>query len=156
MKLRDPRESISWKDIADELFGSTVCKVFRTSVDDSYEVNLTDSFLLWSDKIKYKIEQEDIQICGPLLISKHINESLINVHELHSKKFVVIHTFNTPKFNDKLSIISESLDTEKHFEHLNLESEKSGWSNETDLLLSELKSTLSTRGYRVQGVRPIY
>ena len=156
LELRDPRESISWDELAENLFGQTVCKVFRNSFNDSYDVNLTGAFLLWSDEVQYKIEQEDIQVCGSLLMSKNIQDSLINIHELHSKKFLVIHTLYSNKFNEKLSMISPHLDTESLFQFLVSESEKSGWNIEKDSLISELKSTLTSRGYRVQGVRPIY
>ncbi|MEM5552574.1 hypothetical protein WNY63_17775 [Pseudoalteromonas neustonica] len=155
-KIEDPRLALPWNELSTQLFGGTVCEVYRSSQNSAYEINLTDAFKTWSNDINYQINEEEVQICGPVLLTTQIEKSKIIIHELHTNKFILIHTLMSEKFNKEITLLSKPLETTELLEQLNLESELSGWSEDITPIIDELRNTLTLKGYRVPGVRSIY
>ncbi|MEW6996242.1 hypothetical protein AADZ86_00855 [Colwelliaceae bacterium BS250] len=154
--ITNPKVATNWESFAQDLYGDTLCKVFRFSNQPAYEVNLTDSFKHWANDLKFNSKEEDIQICGPIVISSEINESQITIHELYSKKFIIIHTFYSDKVQKEISILSEPLDTSSLFDEIQNEAKIFQWEEGIDSLIKDVKTSLSSRGYRVPGIRSIY
>lgn len=151
-----PKLESNWGDFAQDLFGGAICEVFKSSREPAYEVNLTDSFNLWVNDIKFDIDEEEVQVCGPILISTKINDSQITIHELYSKKFIILHKFYSHKAKKDVSVLSEPLDTSSLLDEIQNESEIFQWEEEVDSLIMDVKTSLSSLGYRVPGIRSVY
>lgn len=154
--ILEPSKPIAWLTLGESLFGNMLRKVFETETL-SHDVNLTTSFAEWAKKLGYKTEEEEIQICGEVVLSTQIGANKLVIHELYTKQFVVLNTFTSTALNREVTTLSDKLSVIELLEYVETNSSHFDWTKEgSEALGLEIKSKLSAKGFRVPGVRSIY
>ncbi|MDO6777371.1 hypothetical protein Q4591_18685 [Shewanella sp. 3_MG-2023] len=156
LEVTDPRFMPDWNAYGQGLFGGVVRKVFREANRPPYEVNLSDAFTLWATNIEYSVEYEQIQVCGDVFHSATLSNDKIVIHELNSGKFIYILTFLCEILKCEVAMLSNPLSAAELLEQVKVEAEMNKWSEGVDVLIMNLKKSLSENGYRVSGVRAVY
>jgi len=156
LKVTEPRELPAWEAHGQELFGGMVRKVFREANMSPYEINFSNAFTQWASNIEYQINEELVQVCGRVFHSETLSRGKLVIHELNSRKFVYLSTFNSEKLEREVTLLSKPLSAIELLEQLKVESKSANWANEIDPLILNLRDSLSENGYRVPGIRAIY